>query len=56
MKVTAFSRATGGIGSCPANVLTLTVTADRVGRHALAIRYSNGEQPHRSPDARLRGS
>ncbi|WP_405641275.1 cellulosome protein [Streptomyces sp. NBC_00019] len=57
-KVTAFSYATGGkavdgIGRGPANALTLTVTADRPGRHALTIRYSNGEQPpstHYNPD------
>lgn len=57
-KVTAFSYATGGkavdgIGRGPGNALTLTVTADRPGRHALTIRYSNGEQPpstHYNPD------
>lgn len=57
-KVTAFSYATGGkavdgIGHGPANALTLTVTADRPGRHALTIRYSNGEQrpsTHYNPD------
>jgi hypothetical protein len=57
-KATAFSYATGGeavdgVGRGPANALTLTVTADRPGRHALTIRYSNGEQPpstHYNPD------
>jgi hypothetical protein len=57
-KVAGFSYATGGkavdgIGHGPANALTLTVTADRPGRHALTIRYSNGEQPpstHYNPD------
>ncbi|MFJ3670657.1 cellulosome protein [Streptomyces sp. NPDC090106] len=56
--VAAFSSATGGkavdgVGHGPANALTLTVTADRTGRHALTIRYSNGEQPpgtHYNPD------
>lgn len=38
-------KAVDGIGAGPANALTLTVTADRPGRHALTIRYSNGEQP-----------
>ncbi|MEU6377087.1 cellulosome protein [Streptomyces sp. NPDC046909] len=56
--VGAFSYATGGkavdgIGHGPGNALTLTVTADRPVRHALTIRYSNGEQPpstHYNPD------
>ncbi|MDQ0912726.1 hypothetical protein QFZ22_008711 [Streptomyces canus] len=46
-------KAVDGIGAGPANALTLTVTADRPGRHALTIRYSNGEQPpstHYNPD------
>jgi len=41
------------VGAGPANALVLTVTADRAGRHALTIRYSNGEQPpstHYNPD------
>lgn len=54
----AYSFATGGkavdgIGAGPANALTLTVTAERAGRHALTIRYSNGEQApatHYNPD------
>jgi len=58
-KVTgAYTFATGGkavdaIGKGTANALTLTVTAERAGRHALTIRYSNGEQPpatHYNPD------
>ncbi|MGW2517260.1 cellulosome protein [Streptomyces sp. NPDC001617] len=57
-KVTGFPYATGGkavegIGEGPANALTLTVTAERAGRHALTIRYSNGEQApatHYNPD------
>ena len=57
-KVTAYSRATGGkavdgVGAGPANALTLTVTAAHAGRHALTIRYSNGEQApatHYNPD------
>jgi hypothetical protein len=57
-KVTAYTYATGGkavdgIGGGPGNALTLTVTADRAGRHALTIRYSNGEQApatHYNPD------
>ncbi len=57
-KVTGFPYATGGkavdgIGAGPANALTLTVTARRAGRHALTIRYSNGEQApatHYNPD------
>lgn len=56
--VTGYPYATGGkavdgVGAGPANALTLTVTADRAGRHALTIRYSNGEQPpstHYNPD------
>ncbi|MFF7929772.1 cellulosome protein [Streptomyces sp. NPDC007940] len=46
-------KAVDGVGAGPANALTLTVTADRAGRHALTIRYSNGEQPpstHYNPD------
>ncbi|MFF0093559.1 cellulosome protein [Streptomyces canus] len=46
-------KAVDGIGAGPANALTLTVTADRPGRHALTISYSNGEQPpstHYNPD------
>ncbi|MFF4486451.1 cellulosome protein [Streptomyces sp. NPDC001544] len=46
-------KAVDGIGRGPANALTLTVTAERAGRHALTIRYSNGEQPpatHYNPD------
>ncbi|CAM5632426.1 CBM6 domain-containing protein OS=Streptomyces aurantiogriseus OX=66870 GN=GCM10010251_91830 PE=4 SV=1 [Streptomyces aurantiogriseus] len=54
----AFPYATGGkavdgVGAGPANALTLTVTAERDGRHALTIRYSNGEQAaatHYNPD------
>ncbi|MFI6622100.1 cellulosome protein [Streptomyces sp. NPDC050528] len=54
----AHTFATGGkavddIGGGPANALTLTVTAERAGRHALTIRYSNGEQApatHYNPD------
>jgi hypothetical protein len=57
-RVTGYPYATGGkavdgVGAGPANALTLTVTADRAGRHALTIRYSNGEQPpstHYNPD------
>ncbi|MDH6219186.1 hypothetical protein M2283_006520 [Streptomyces pseudovenezuelae] len=57
-KVTAHSRATGGkavegVGAGPGNALTLTVTAAHAGRHALTIRYSNGEQApatHYNPD------
>ncbi|MDV9176063.1 cellulosome protein [Streptomyces sp. W16] len=46
-------KAVDGIGGGPGNALTLTVTAQRVGRHALTIRYSNGEQApatHYNPD------
>ncbi|MFJ9243755.1 cellulosome protein [Streptomyces sp. NPDC101776] len=46
-------KAVDGIGAGPANALTLTVTAARAGRHALTIRYSNGEQApatHYNPD------
>jgi hypothetical protein len=46
-------KAVDGIGGGPANALTLTVTAQRAGRHALTIRYSNGEQApatHYNPD------
>ncbi|MGW2378583.1 cellulosome protein [Streptomyces sp. NPDC001658] len=57
-KVTGRVHATGGkavdgIGRGPGNALALTVTADRAGRHALTIRYSNGEQApatHYNPD------
>ncbi|MFI9170322.1 cellulosome protein [Streptomyces lincolnensis] len=57
-KVTGRTYATGGkavdgIGRGPGNALALTVTADRAGRHALTIRYSNGEQApatHYNPD------
>jgi hypothetical protein len=57
-KVTGFPYATGGkavdgIGAGPGNALTLTVTAEQPGRHALTIRYSNGEQApatHYNPD------
>ncbi|MEV0738081.1 cellulosome protein [Streptomyces sp. NPDC050549] len=46
-------KAVDGIGGGPANALALTVTAERAGRHALTIRYSNGEQApatHYNPD------
>jgi hypothetical protein len=46
-------KAVDGIGAGTANALILTVTADRPGRHALTIRYSNGEQApatHYNPD------
>ncbi|MFJ9627086.1 cellulosome protein [Streptomyces sp. NPDC101175] len=46
-------KAVDGIGAGPGNALTLTVTAERAGRHALTIRYSNGEQApatHYNPD------
>lgn len=46
-------KAVDGIGGGPANALTLTVEAERAGRHALTIRYSNGEQApatHYNPD------
>ncbi|GAB7102315.1 hypothetical protein JCM4814A_06290 [Streptomyces phaeofaciens JCM 4814] len=46
-------KAVDGIGAGTANALTLTVTAVRAGRHALTIRYSNGEQApatHYNPD------
>ena len=54
----AYTFATGGkavegIGAGPANTLTLTVEAERAGRHVLTIRYSNGEQApatHYNPD------
>ncbi|KOG39788.1 cellulosome protein [Streptomyces resistomycificus] len=57
-KVTGYPYATGGkavegIGGGPGNALTLTVTATRAGRHALTIRYANGEQApatHYNPD------
>ncbi|MFJ1970114.1 cellulosome protein [Streptomyces sp. NPDC087903] len=46
-------KAVEGVGAGPANALTLVVTAERAGRHALTIRYSNGEQApatHYNPD------
>ncbi|MFJ9379869.1 cellulosome protein [Streptomyces sp. NPDC101455] len=46
-------KAVDGIGGGTTNALTLTVTAERAGRHALTIRYSNGEQApatHYNPD------
>ncbi|QUW83768.1 cellulosome protein [Streptomyces mirabilis] len=46
-------KAVEGIGRGPDNALTLTVTATRTGRHAVTVRYSNGEQPpatHYNPD------
>ncbi|WP_369244690.1 cellulosome protein [Streptomyces sp. R41] len=46
-------KAVDGIGGGAANALTLTVTAAHTGRHALTIRYSNGEQApatHYNPD------
>ncbi|MFF3850257.1 cellulosome protein [Streptomyces sp. NPDC002328] len=46
-------KAVDGVGAGPANALTLTVTAERAGRHALTLRYSNGEQApatHYNPD------
>ncbi|MGW0831505.1 cellulosome protein [Streptomyces prunicolor] len=46
-------KAVDGVGAGPANALTLTVPAERAGRHALTIRYSNGEQApatHYNPD------
>ncbi|MFI6559079.1 cellulosome protein [Streptomyces sp. NPDC050534] len=57
-RVTGYSYATGGkavdgVGAGPGNALTLTVTVRRAGRHALTIRYSNGEQApatHYNPD------
>jgi hypothetical protein len=57
-KVTGYSYATGGkavdgIGGGPGNALTLTVMAEDAGRHALTIRYANGEQApatHYNPD------
>nr|WP_151478031.1 cellulosome protein [Streptomyces albicerus] len=57
-KVAAYPFATGGkavdaVGKGTQNALALTVTAARGGRHALTIRYSNGEQPpatHYNPD------
>ncbi|WP_406491432.1 cellulosome protein [Streptomyces sp. NBC_01604] len=57
-KVTGYAYATGGkavdgIGGGPDNALKLTVTADRTGRHALTVRYANGEQApatHYNPD------
>lgn len=55
---TAYPFAAGGkavtdIGAAKANALTLDVAAERAGRHALTIRYSNGEQApatHYNPD------
>jgi hypothetical protein len=57
-KVAAYAYATGGkavdgIGGGPGNTLTLTVTAEHAGRHALTVRYANGEQApatHYNPD------
>ncbi|MBK6010746.1 cellulosome protein [Streptomyces sp. MBT53] len=46
-------KAVDGIGAGPANALTFTVTAERAGRYAITIRYSNGEQApatHYNPD------
>ncbi|WTP20397.1 cellulosome protein [Streptomyces sp. NBC_00203] len=46
-------KAVDGIGNGAAGALTLTVTAAHTGRHALTIRYSNGEQApatHYNPD------
>jgi hypothetical protein len=46
-------KAVDGIGRGTANALVLTVTAACDGRHALTLRYSNGEQPpatHYNPD------
>ncbi|MDN0196487.1 cellulosome protein [Streptomyces sp. S.PNR 29] len=46
-------KAVDGIGGGTGNALALTVTAERDGRHALTIRYSNGEQApatHYNPD------
>lgn len=46
-------KAVEGIGRGPDNALTLTVAAAHTGRHALTVRYSNGEQPpatHYNPD------
>ncbi|MFF4353015.1 cellulosome protein [Streptomyces sp. NPDC001530] len=46
-------KAVDGIGRGAGNALTLTVTAAHTGRHALTIRYSNGEQApatHYNPD------
>lgn len=46
-------KAVDGVGAGPGNALTLTVTAERAGRHALTLRYSNGEQApstHYNPD------
>jgi hypothetical protein len=46
-------KAVDGIGNGAANALTLSVTAAHTGRHALTIRYSNGEQApatHYNPD------
>ncbi|KPI08337.1 hypothetical protein OK074_3634 [Actinobacteria bacterium OK074] len=46
-------KAVDGVGHGTDNALTLTVTVARTGRHALTIRYSNGEQPpatHYNPD------
>ncbi|MFD8722164.1 cellulosome protein [Streptomyces sp. NPDC059629] len=46
-------RAVTGVGGGTANALTLDVVATRSGRHAVTIRYSNGEQApatHYNPD------
>ncbi|QNP68930.1 cellulosome protein [Streptomyces roseirectus] len=46
-------KAVDGVGGGAGNALTLTVTAERAGRHALTLRYSNGEQApstHYNPD------
>ncbi|KDN79521.1 cellulosome protein [Streptomyces olindensis] len=46
-------KAVTGIGDGKANALTLDVVAERSGRHALTIRYSNAEQApatHYNPD------
>ncbi|MHC5904027.1 carbohydrate-binding protein [Streptomyces sp. S6] len=46
-------KAVDGVGGGAGNTLTLTVTAERAGRHALTFRYSNGEQApstHYNPD------
>jgi len=57
-KVTGYSYATGGkavdgIGGGAGNALTVTVRAARAGRHALTLRYANGQQApatHYNPD------
>ncbi|MFI6495581.1 hypothetical protein [Streptomyces sp. NPDC050564] len=46
-------KAVDGIGEGASNALIVTVTAAHTGRHALTIRYSNGEQApatHYNPD------